>query len=49
MVDLHMLVLFGSRERTCEEWEALLARGGFTLERVMPTPGLAWTEARPTG
>ncbi|MBA3691288.1 MAG: methyltransferase [Actinobacteria bacterium] len=47
MVDLHMLVLFGARERTRQEWERLLERGGFVLERVTPTPGLSWIEARP--
>jgi hypothetical protein len=48
MLDLHMLVLFGAKERTHEDWESLLARGGFTLERVIPTPGLSWIEAGPT-
>ena len=48
MLDLHMLVLFGAKERTHEDWEALLAGGGFTLERVIPTPGLSWIEAGPT-
>jgi O-methyltransferase domain len=48
MLDLHMLVLFGAKERTYEDWESLLARGGFTLERVIPTPGLSWIEAYPT-
>jgi len=48
MVDLHMLVLFGARERTLEEWETLLGRGGFTLDREIPTPGLSWLECRPS-
>ena len=48
MVDLHMLVLFGACERTREEWEVLLGRGGFTLDREIPTPGLSWLECRPT-
>jgi hypothetical protein len=47
MVDLHMLVLFGAQERTRDEWERLLSRGGFVLERVVPTPVLAWIESRP--
>jgi hypothetical protein len=46
MLDLHMLVLFGAKERTHEDWESLLTRGGFKLERVIPTPGLSWIEAR---
>ena len=47
LLDLHMLVLLGARERTAAEWEALLARGGFVLDRITPTPGFAWIEARP--
>lgn len=47
MRDLHMLVLFGARERTHEEWERLLDRGGFALQNVVPTPGLAWIESAP--
>jgi hypothetical protein len=47
MLDLHMLVLFGAKERTEEDWESLLTHGGFTLERVIPTPGLSWIEATP--
>jgi O-methyltransferase domain len=46
-MDLHMAVLFGARERTRDEWERLLDRAGFKLERVVPTPGLAWIESRP--
>ena len=46
LIDLHMLVLFGARERTRDEWERLLDRSGFSLERIVPTPGLAWIEAR---
>jgi SAM-dependent methyltransferase len=46
LLDLHMLVLFGARERTRDEWERLLDRAGFVLERIVPTPGLAWIEAR---
>lgn len=48
-LDLHMLVLVGGRERTRDEWAALLAAAGFTLDRVVPTPGLAWIEASPAG
>lgn len=46
-VDLHMLVLFGARERTAGDWRALLERAGFTVGSVTPTPGLAWIEAVP--
>ncbi len=37
LMDIHMLVLTGGRERTEAEFRALLARGGFRLERVTPT------------
>jgi predicted O-methyltransferase YrrM len=36
-MDLHMLVLFGSRERTEQELRALLERGGFVVEGVAIT------------
>lgn len=49
-MDLHMMVLFGSRERTEAEFAALLADTGFALVKVgltsSPT-GLAVLEARP--
>jgi hypothetical protein len=35
--DLAMLVLLGSRERTVDEYAALLERARFKLERVVPT------------
>jgi O-methyltransferase domain/Dimerisation domain len=35
--DLNMLVGPGGRERTEAEWRALLAAGGFALQRVVPT------------
>jgi hypothetical protein len=35
--DLNMLVAAGGKERTHEEYAALLAAGGFRLESVMPT------------
>jgi len=39
LFDLQMLVLFGhARERTAEEYGQLLARAGFSLARVVPTP-----------
>jgi O-methyltransferase domain len=36
-LDLNMLVLFGSRERTENEFAVLLERTGFRLRRVVPT------------
>jgi predicted transcriptional regulator len=45
MLDLHMLILFGAKERTHEDWESLLARAGFNLEKIIPTPGLSWLES----
>src|SRR5205823_6168208 len=35
--DLEMLILAGSRERTREQYEALLRRVGFRLVRIVPT------------
>jgi SAM-dependent methyltransferase len=36
-LDLNMLLLFGSRERTEDEFRSLLAASGFALHRVLPT------------
>ena len=36
-MDLNMLVLLGGRERTEDEYRALLGATGFRLERVIPT------------
>ena len=38
-MDLHMLLLFGARERTVVEFEALLAAEGLALRRVVSTTG----------
>lgn len=38
LMDLHMLVLAGGRERSREEFETLLASAGYRLERIMPLP-----------
>lgn len=49
-MDLHMLLLFGSRERTESEFESLLTEAGFTLRRVIATTspaGLGILEAQP--
>jgi hypothetical protein len=37
LLDITMLLLTGGRERTEDEYAALLARSGFRLERVIPT------------
>ncbi|MFG1929839.1 methyltransferase [Mycobacterium sp. NPDC048908] len=37
MIDLEMLVAVGGRERTRAEWENLLGRAGFRLNRVVQT------------
>jgi hypothetical protein len=50
-MDLHMLLLFGSPERTEAEFAALLGDSGFVLEWVVQTAspaGLAVLEATPT-
>ena len=36
-LDLHMLVCAGGRERTRDEFAALLSDAGFSIERVVPT------------
>lgn len=38
LMDLHMLVLAGGRERSREEFETLLSSAGYRLERIMPLP-----------
>ena len=40
LMDLNMLVMLNGRERTAEEYGALLSKAGFRLERVIPTQGL---------
>jgi hypothetical protein len=45
-----MLILFGARERTEEEYRRLLAAGGLELRRVVPTgspTGISVIEAIP--
>jgi hypothetical protein len=39
LMDMNMLVMLGGRERTAMELAALLARGGYVVERIVPTPG----------
>jgi hypothetical protein len=40
-VDLHMLVMFGARERTKEEYDALLIEAGFPAGSV-PATARSW-------
>jgi hypothetical protein len=47
LIDLHMLVETGGRERTEAEWRALLEAGGFRLMRVIPGEPWCALEARP--
>lgn len=37
LMDVHMMVMTGGRERTAAEYEDLFARAGFRLTRVVPT------------
>jgi hypothetical protein len=46
LLDLHMLVLLGGRERTAAEWERLLAAADFRLAAIHPGPNPV-LEARP--
>jgi hypothetical protein len=39
MVDLHMLVAVGGRERSKADWTGLLSAAEFALERIIPLPG----------
>ena len=48
LMDLNMLVMTGGQERTAKEYETLLIRGGFRLERIVPTAGpFSVIEGRP--
>ena len=48
LVDLHMLVMFGARERTHAEYDSLLVAAGFSASELADT-GTDWNvlEARP--
>ncbi|MBB4772393.1 methyltransferase [Actinomadura livida] len=48
LLDLHMLVLLGGRERGEGAWRALLAAAGFEVERIGHWARSALIEARPT-
>lgn len=47
LLDLHMLVLLGGRERTEDEWRALLGRAGFTVTAISHHARSSLIEARP--
>ena len=48
LIDLEMMVMPGGRERSADEFRALLAKSGFTLSKIVPTESpLAVIEARP--
>lgn len=47
LLDLHMLVLLGGRERTLPEWRALLAAADFSIAAITPGPRSFLIEARP--
>jgi SAM-dependent methyltransferase len=40
LVDLHMLVMFGARERTKAEYDSLLVDAGFAPSRLSPSPNI---------
>jgi hypothetical protein len=49
LLDLISMVLMGGRVRTIREYQDLLARGGFRLNKIIPVPGeLSLLEALPT-
>ncbi|MFJ1846224.1 MULTISPECIES: methyltransferase [unclassified Streptomyces] len=47
LLDLHMLVLLGGRERTESQWRALLDRGGFDTSAITRGARAALIEAAP--
>jgi hypothetical protein len=48
LIDLEMLMMPGGRERTADEFEALFAKSGFQMTRIVPTKSpLSVIEARP--
>jgi hypothetical protein len=38
MMDMNMMVVCGGKERSEEDWRALLDANGFRLDRIVPTP-----------
>lgn len=49
LLDLHMLIMLGGRERTREQWRALLKRSGFNLESVTAAERSCLLQATPDG
>jgi hypothetical protein len=47
LLDLHMLVLLGGRERMATEWSRLLSDNGFWLKSITPGPRSSVIEAAP--
>ncbi len=47
LMDVLMMVLTGGRERSEAEFRSLLEEAGFSLTRVIPTPGASILECRP--
>jgi SAM-dependent methyltransferase len=48
LMDVHMMIMTGGRERTEAEWRALLESTGFRLTRVVPTDsGISVIESAP--
>ncbi|MER0443364.1 methyltransferase [Streptomyces sp. Edi4] len=39
-IDAMMMVIHDGKERTQEDFEEILGKGGFKIERILPTPGL---------
>ncbi len=40
LMDLNMMVMLNGRERSADDYTALLAKGGFRVEQIVPTLGL---------
>jgi hypothetical protein len=49
LLDLHMLLLLGGRERTESDWHSLLGKAGFAITAITQHARSAMIEARPTG
>jgi len=49
LLDLHMLLLLGGRERTETDWHTLLGKAGFAITAITHHERSAMIEARPAG
>lgn len=49
LLDLHMLLLLGGRERTETDWHLLLGKAGFAITTITQHARSAMIEARPAG